>query len=1058
MPDLPSGTVTFLFTDIEGSTRLLKQLRDRYADLLAQHQRLLRESFLAHGGREVDTQGDSFFVVFARARDAVLAAAEAQRAFAGSEWPDGAVPKVRMGLHTGEPIVGEDRYVGLGVHRAARIMAAGHGGQVLLSEATAAVLADEELPGVELRPLGEHHLKDLDRPERIYQLELDGLPANFPRLKTLDGQPDEATPFAGREDELAEAATAAVAPRRRRIGSLLAAGVILAAGTATALVFLVGRSGDAEALSAVDANAVGVIDGTSRRLASQVEIGAAPSRVAAGAGAIWVTNGDDGSVSRIDPDEGDLRQVIEVGSDPSGVVVGNRAVWVANGLDGTVSRIDPLENDVVQTIEVGNGPAGIAFGENSVWVANRTDGTATRIDARTGKVRGTFPAGAGATDLAVGDGTVWVASPTEAAIVELDAETGNTVRSTNVGNGPSGVALGSGSVWVTNGLDGTVSRIDPETGSVTATIPVGDSPNDVVVGGDGVWVSNEFGKTVSLIDPTENAVSRTIELGNLPTGLAVAGEKVWVAVRASGNAHRGGKLTLLASEDPSPTMDPALEYDPLKWSALIATNDGLTAFKRVGGSEGGQVVPDLATSLPVPTDGGKTYTFELRPGIRYSTGAPVRARDIRTAIERVFRLESPGRGFYDRIVGADACSSKPAACTLGRGITTDDAARRITFHLTAPDADFLYKLAIPFAFAVPSHSEAGVQPATGPYKVARYKPQQELRLVRNPRFREWSRAAQPDGYPDELVWRFGVSVGKQVDAIQRRRADAAGVEDLPPSRQQELRTQYASQLHAGPEPTTFYVALNTRVPPFDDVRARRALNYAIDREEVVRLSGGPERAQLTCQGFPPNYPGYRRYCPYTVEPNSAGTWTGPDLAAAQRLIATTQTKGSRVTVWWSVFSTREAGSYVVSVLRTLGYRARLRFVDDGERYFRALSDSRRRVQAGVTGWIADYPAEAGFLSVQLTCEAFVPRSVDNQNFAQFCDRKIDAEIARAQVLQTTDPQAASELWAQIDRRIVDRAPWVPLYNTRSADFVSERVGNYQNNPQWGMLVDQLWVR
>jgi class 3 adenylate cyclase len=215
VPDLPSGTVTFLFTDIEGSTRLLKQLRDRYAELLADHQRLLREAFDAHDGREVDTQGDSFFAVFARARDAVLAAADAQRAFAEHEWPDGAAPQVRMGLHTGEPLVGEDRYVGLGVHRAARVMAAGHGGQVLLSEATAAVLADEELPGLVVQPLGEHRLKDLDRPERIYQLEIDGLPTEFPRLKTLEAQPDEATPFAGREDELAEAAQEAVAPRRR---------------------------------------------------------------------------------------------------------------------------------------------------------------------------------------------------------------------------------------------------------------------------------------------------------------------------------------------------------------------------------------------------------------------------------------------------------------------------------------------------------------------------------------------------------------------------------------------------------------------------------------------------------------------------------------------------------------------------------------------------------------------------------------------------------------------------------------------------------------------------
>jgi ABC-type transport system substrate-binding protein len=211
-------------------------------------------------------------------------------------------------------------------------------------------------------------------------------------------------------------------------------------------------------------------------------------------------------------------------------------------------------------------------------------------------------------------------------------------------------------------------------------------------------------------------------------------------------------------------------------------------------------------------------------------------------------------------------------------------------------------------------------------------------------------------------------------------------------------------------------------------------------------------------GSPPNFPGYKRYCPYTVEPNPTGTWTGPDLATAQRLIAKTGTKGARVTVRWSSFLPRETGSYVVSVLRTLGYRANLKLVADQTRHFSAINDSRRRTQAGASGWIADYPTESAFISVQLTCKAFVPGSVENLNPAQFCDPKIDAQVARAQALQTTDPQAAGELWAKIDRQIVDQAPWVPLFNSRSTDFVSERVGNYQHHPQWGVLASQLWVR
>ncbi len=171
MDELPSGAVTFLFTDIEGSTRLLKELREQYADVLAEHQRLLRAAFAAHGGREIDTQGDSFFVAFTRARDAVLAAVEGQLALLANTWPDGARVRVRMGIHTGQAVASEGRYTGLAVHRAARIGAAGHGGQVLVSQATQTLLEDEEEDlQLSLRDLGEKRLKDLDRPVRLYQV------------------------------------------------------------------------------------------------------------------------------------------------------------------------------------------------------------------------------------------------------------------------------------------------------------------------------------------------------------------------------------------------------------------------------------------------------------------------------------------------------------------------------------------------------------------------------------------------------------------------------------------------------------------------------------------------------------------------------------------------------------------------------------------------------------------------------------------------------------------------------------------------------------------------
>jgi class 3 adenylate cyclase/DNA-binding NarL/FixJ family response regulator len=181
--ELPRGTSTFLFTDIEGSTRLLKRLGNDYALVLAEHHRLFQALIDEHGGREVDTQGDAFFVVFSRAKDAVAAALAGQRRVAATSWPEQVEVRVRMGMHTGEPALAAERYIGLGVHRAARICSAAHGGQILLSHATYAVLADELLPDLRFRDLGEHMLKDLDRPEHLYQLVVPDLPSDFPPLR-----------------------------------------------------------------------------------------------------------------------------------------------------------------------------------------------------------------------------------------------------------------------------------------------------------------------------------------------------------------------------------------------------------------------------------------------------------------------------------------------------------------------------------------------------------------------------------------------------------------------------------------------------------------------------------------------------------------------------------------------------------------------------------------------------------------------------------------------------------------------------------------------------------
>jgi class 3 adenylate cyclase len=215
MSSLPSGTVTFVFSDVEGSTELLKRLGERYETVLSDHRRLMRDSFGRRGGVEIDTQGDAFFFAFPRARDAVSAAVEAQRAHAGHEWPDGSEVRVRMGLHTGEPAVGSEGYLGLDVVRAARLCTAGHGGHVLLSDTTRALVGSSLPEGVSIYPLGERQLKGLDEPERVFELEIDGASPSTP------APPPETVPQATRDDFGARLAARIDAQVRRKVDESL---------------------------------------------------------------------------------------------------------------------------------------------------------------------------------------------------------------------------------------------------------------------------------------------------------------------------------------------------------------------------------------------------------------------------------------------------------------------------------------------------------------------------------------------------------------------------------------------------------------------------------------------------------------------------------------------------------------------------------------------------------------------------------------------------------------------------------------------------------------------
>ncbi len=1050
--ELPIGTVTFLFTDIEGSTQLLKQLGgETYAGALTDQQRILREAFAEHSGHEIDTQGDSFFVAFRRAKDAVSAAIACERRLAEHTWPAGTQLRVRMGVHTGEPAVGGERYVGLGVHRAARICAAGHGGQVLVSQTTRELLRDDPIADVSLRDLGEHQLKDMDEPERLYQVVAPGLIESFPPLKTA-----ASTPFEGREGELAEAAAEEMAKSWRRPGRR----VLLAATFAAALVgavvgVLLTQGGGSTAGASVSPNSVGVIDTDSGEVLSEIAVSGAPGEVAVGPDAIWVTNAIDKTVSRVDPETNQVVQTIQVGGGPAGVAVTPNAVWVANGLDGTVSRIDSRTNQESQRITVGNGPTGVASGEGAVWVTNSADGTVTRIDPVSGRPK-TLPAAVGASGVAVGFGRVWIVSPPSGKVVALDPRSGRVLREVGVGVDPVAVAVSADAVWVANRTDGTVSRIDPRAFAVTDLVAVGSAPSGIAAGPDDVWVANAGDGTLSHFEPSKASEVESISLDNPPRAVALSPRGAYVAVGSSGSEHRGGELRVLAAE--VDFIDPALAYTAGSWSMLVMTNDGLVSFRKVGGGQGIQLVPDLAEALPAPTDSGRTYTFQLRPDIRYSSGKLVRPEDFRRALERVFELGSGGASYYAGIVGADRCT-KDKPCDLSRGIVADGAGRSVTFRLTAPDGDFLSKLAMPWAYAVPVSTPsrdvgANAVPATGPYRIVGYrKKTKTYRLVRNPQFREWSADAQPHGYPDSIsVSASGFFDSGRVAMVRRGNADVvqSGGTALSREELEQLAVRYPSQFHLNAGFATEFFFLNTRVPPFDDVSVRRAVNHAFDRTAFASQRG---RAYApTCQILPPNFPGYRPTCLY-----ASGGVRGLDRA--RQLVRNAGADGAEVTVWVPGDLT-ESGQHMASVLGSIGFRASVNPVADVDAYFGTVSDSRTGAQIGFSGWFADFPSAAGFIPPLLSCAAFVPASATNQNtnYAGFCDPSIDAQMAQATALQAQDPPAATLLWQQVERELLAQAPIVPTVNRSNVDFVSKRVGNYQYNPQWGVLFSQLWVR
>ena len=1011
----PTELRTFLIADVRGYTRFTREHGDEAAsDLAASFAEIVRGTVPEFSGGLLELRGDEALCVFGSARQALRAAVELQRRLrtpsedGGRVFPVG----VGVGLDAGEAVATEGGYRGGALNLAARLCSVAAPGQVLASETV--VHLSQRVDGVQFSAARTRRFKGIDAPVRLVEV-ISEIP--LPDVPVVP------------------------APKRRRSATAwMVAAVALAVAAAVGVIFV--RGGDPSSVG-LQSNSFSLIESNGHATAP-LALDEAPFGVAVDGKVAWLPRYSDDAVLSVDTATGQ-RQLVQVGDGPDAVAVGEGSVWVANSGDGTVSEVAGGRT-VGDPIYVGNGPSGIAVGLGAVWVALSVDGAVAKIDPDTGRVVDTFSVGTNPTRVAVRFDKVWVTNESVGTVTPIDPVHDVAESPIAVGHGPNGLAVGAGAVWVTNSLDGTVSRIDPNTLTVTAS-RVGEDPQGVTVVGDTVWVAARRSAEIVRLNGQTGQVTSKLAVGANPQDVTALGDGAAVTTTTFRTEHRGGTLTIASAstdglrERPSVDPDSFDAWYPVVWDSLAVTNDGLVSLKRVPGPDGGTVVADLAKALPTVTDGGLTYAFQLREGIRYSTGRPVRAGDIRHGLERTFTVNAGyylkfrpplDAELYGAIVGAPKCLASPRSCDLSRGIVVDDKTGRITFHLRHPDPDFLAKLATPLAVAMPPEAprhDSGRHPlpATGPYMIARYGIRRYV-LLRNPYFHEWSPDAQPDGYPERIVFRAYKKTDQAVSAIEQGTADWLyfTVPSINTQQTHEIETDYAAQIHPSAYPATDFLVIQPSSPLSRDRMARRAIAYAIDRDRLRGiLSSGSSSlpAPSTCQLLPPNFPGYRPYCPYTLDP-----------ARAQKLVHGSPSYGKPVSVLSYVEGT-SSGRYFVELLNSLGFRARLTPTDEA-------GYPLEEPDIVAYSWVADYVGAADFI-VGIRPGLISPR-----------------DLTAAYANQSESQYRGTRAWAAADQHLTDDALVIPIGTGSTLGFTSKRVGNYQTAPAPGNapMIDQMWVR
>ncbi len=532
--------------------------------------------------------------------------------------------------------------------------------------------------------------------------------------------------------------------------------------------------------------------------------------------------------------------------------------------------------------------------------------------------------------------------------------------------------------------------------------------------------------------------------------IAVIVAALIVGVFARGSSHqRGAAANVLrgSAESPPDSLDPGVSYMSASWQIMVNVYNGLLTYPKEDGAPGTTVVPDLATSMPTQTDGGRTWTFTMRRGVKFGPPAnrEVLPSDIAYGIKRNFDLPSPGLGFYMNIVGAQEYASGKAKKITG--ISVDDKARTIVFRLVQPDATFLNIMALPFSFAIPKGTPAkdmstnGFAPATGPYMFKEYNPQRSIVLVRNPAFKSWS-PYSPDGTLDRIEIEIGVSPDNSVTRILRGDLDFMQG-SIPRSKLPTLLKddKIKSQIHLNKTATTSYIFLNTEVPPFNNVKMRQAINWAIDRRAMVKLAGGVGEPSETI--LPPNMPGWKDHQFYP----------GPNIAKARELVDSSGVSPGKIDIWCRTNEPSPTlAVYLQDVMTQLGFQPTVKCVDSSS-YFTLVGNRSTRAKIGFGNWGQDFPEGSNFIDVLLNGKRITDEH--NNNLSWYSGA--DTEIAAANAL--LDQPARNAAWGKLDAQIVGRdAAWAPFMHGTTYALVSKRLRGYTHHDVYDMLFTQVKLK